>query len=120
MRHPMLTFQRSQELSIGMLKCLVNNSLKDYLNIQFGIMPSNYYQEHQHHYQEDSSVFPRTKSKKCQKSWLNIYQGEPSDQALDHMLQTSSLSKRKTANYARYKTTDLSINGRRKIAMYPH
>src|SRR6266850_2483280 len=103
-----------------MPRCLVNNNLKDYLNIQFGIMPSNYYQEHQHRYREDSSVFPKTKSKKCQKSWPNIYQEEPSDQALDRMPQTSSLLKRKMANYTQCKTIVLLINGQRKITMYPH
>src|SRR6267142_3541088 len=120
MHHPTPTFQRCQKLSTDTPRCLVNNSLKGYLNIQFGIMPSNYYQEHQHHYWEDSSVFPKTKSKKYQKSWPNIYQEEPSDQALDHMPQMSSLLKRKMANYVRYKTIDPSINGQRKIAMYPH
>src|SRR6267142_6882319 len=115
----MLIFRKYQEPSIDMLKYLANNNPKDSLNIQFGTTLSNYYQEHQHRYREDSYVFPKMKSKRYQKSWPNIYQEEPFDPALDHMPQTSSLSKRKMGNYIRYKTTDLSTNGQRKIAMYP-
>src|SRR6266850_5279761 len=103
-----------------MPKYSVNNNPKDSLNTQSGITPSNYYQVHQHHYQEDFYVFHRTKSKKYQRLWQNTYQEEPSDRESDHMLQTSSLSRRKMANCAQYKTTILSINGRRRTAMYPH
>src|SRR6267142_1222351 len=116
MHHPMPTFQKYQELFIDMLKCSVNNNPKDSPSIQSGIMLLNYYREHQHHYREDSFVFPKTKSKKCQKLWLDIYLEEPSDRALDHMPQTSSLLKRKMGNYAWYKIIVLLINGRRKIA----
>src|SRR6267142_2951716 len=119
MHHLMPIFRKYQEPSIDMLKCLVNNNPRDSTNIQYGIMPLSYYQEHQHHCKGDFYVFPKTKSKKYQKSWLNICQGEPFAQALDHMLQTSSLSKRKMENYVQYKTTVLSINGQRRTAMYP-
>src|SRR6267142_5120731 len=120
MHHQMLTFQKYQEPSIDTLKCLANNNPKDSPNTQYGIMPSNYYQEHQHHYWEGFCVFPKTKSKKYQRSWPNIYQEEPFDQASDHMPRMSSLSKRKMENYALYKTIVLLINGRRRTAMYPH
>src|SRR6267142_684179 len=120
MHHLMLIFQKYQEPFIDTLRYLANNNPKDSPNIQFGIMPSNYYQEHQHHYQEDFYVFPRTKLKRYQKLWPNTYQGEPFNLASDHMLQTSSLSKRKMENYVQYKITDLLTNGQRKTAMYPH
>src|SRR6266850_5525524 len=120
MHHPMPIFRKYQEPSIDMLKCLANNNLKDSPNIRCGIMPSNYYQEHQHHYREDSYVSLKTKLKKYQKLWPNIYQGEPFDRALDHMPQMSFLLKRKTENYVQYKTTVLLTNGRRKAATYPH
>src|SRR6267142_2618820 len=120
MHHQMLTFQKYQEPSIDMLKYLANNNPKDSPNIQYGIMRSNYYREHRHHYQEDSYAFLRTKSRKYLKLWPNIYQGELFDRALDHTLQMSSLSKRKMENYVQYKTIVLLINGQRKIAMYPH
>src|SRR6266850_4915709 len=120
MHHPMPIFRKYQEPSIDMLKCLANNNLKDSPNTQYGIMPLNYYRELQHHYREDFYASLKTKSKKYQKSWPNTYQGEPFDPALDHMPQTSSLSRRKMENYVRYKTTVLLTNGRRKTAMYPH
>src|SRR6266850_294809 len=119
MHHQMLIFRKYQELFIDMLKCLVNNNPKDFPNTRYGIMPLNYCQEHQHCYQGDSYVFPKMKSKRYQKLWPNIYQEEPSDRVSDHMLQTSSLSKRKTENYAQYKTIVLLTNGRRKTTMYP-
>src|SRR6267142_2939634 len=115
----MLIFQKYQEPFIDMLRCLANNSPKDSPSIQFGIMPLNYYRGHQHCYREDSYVFPKTKLKKYQKSWPSIYREEPFDQALDHMLQTSSLSKKRMANYARYRIIVLLINGQRRTAMYP-
>src|SRR6267142_1439685 len=120
MHHMMPTFRKYQEPSIDMLKCLANNNPKDSPNTQYGIMPSNYYRGHQHRYQEDFYASLKTKLKKYQKLWPNIYQGEPFDWASDHMPQMSSLSKRKTENYVRYKTTVLLTNGQRKTAMYPH
>src|SRR6266850_5030308 len=120
MHHLMLIFQKYQELFIDTLRCLVNSNPKDSSSIQSGTTPSNYYPELQHHYQEDSYVFPKMKSRKYQKLWPNTYQEEPFDPASDHMPRTFSLSKRKTANYVQYKITDLSINGQRKIATYPH
>src|SRR6266850_3875289 len=120
MHHPMPTFQKYQEPFIDTLKCLANNNLKDFLNTQFGTMPLSYYQEHQHHYWEDSYAFPKMKLKKYQKLWPSIYQEEPFDQALDHMLQTSSLSRKKMANYTPYKITVLLTNGQRRTAMYPY
>src|SRR6266850_955668 len=120
MHHLMLIFRKYQEPSTDMLKCLANNNPKDSPNTQYGITPLNYYQEHQHHYRGDCCVFPRTKSKKYQRLWLNIYQEEPFDQASDHMPRTSSLSKRKMENYARYKIIVLLINGQKRTAMYPH
>src|SRR6266850_808602 len=119
MHHSMLTSRKYQEHFTDMLKSSVNNSPKDFLNIQSGIMPSNYYRVHQHHYQEDFCVFPKMKSKKYQKLWPNTYQGEPFDQASDHTPQMFSLSKRKTGNYAPYKITDQSTNGPKRTAMYP-
>src|SRR6266850_393813 len=120
MHHPMLIFRKYQEPFIDTLKCLVNNNPKGSLNTQSGITPSSYYWGHQHHYREDSYTFPKMKSKKYQKLWPNTYQEEPSNQALDHMPQTSSLLRRKMGNYARYKTIVLLTNGQRKTAMYPH
>src|SRR6266850_14127 len=111
MHHPMPIFQKYQEPFTNTLKCLANNNLKDSPNTQYGIIPSNYYWEHQHHYQEDSYVFPKTKLKKYQKLWPNTYREEPFDQALDHMLQMSSLLRKRMANYIRYKITVLSTNG---------
>src|SRR6267142_1563981 len=119
MHHPMLTSQKYQEHSIDMLKYSVNNNPKDFLNTQSGITPLNYYQVHQHHYQEDFCVSPKMKLKKYQRLWPNIYQEGPFDQALDHMPQTSSLSKRKMGNYVPYKITDQSTNGPKRTAMYP-
>src|SRR6266850_5141666 len=118
MRHLMLISQKYQKPSTDMPKYSANNNPKDSLNTQYGIMPSNYYQVHQHHYQEDSYTFPKTKLKRYPRLWQNIYLEELSDRKLDHTLQTSSLSKRRMANYAQYKTTDLSINGQRRTAMY--
>src|SRR6267142_6361417 len=120
MHHLMLIFRKYQEPSIDTQKCLANNNPKDSPNIRYGIMPSNYYQEHQHRYQEGFYASLKMKSKKCQKLWPNIYQGEPFGQASDHMPQTSSLSKRKMGNCVRYRTTVLLTNGRRRTAMYPH
>src|SRR6266850_1003250 len=120
MCHLMPICQKYQGLFIDMLKCLVNNNPKGFPNTQYGITPSNYYRGHQHHCPEDSYASPKTRSKKYQKLWPNTYQEEPSDQALDHMPQTFSLSKRRMANYARYKTIILSTNEQRKIGMYPH
>src|SRR6266850_2725812 len=116
MHHQMLTFQKYQEPSTDTLKCLVNNNPKDFPNTQYGITLSNCYREHQHHYQEDSYVSLKTKSRKYLRSWPNTCQEEPSDPALDHMPQTSSLSKRRTGNYVQYKITVLLTNGQRKIA----
>src|SRR6267142_1567634 len=120
MPHPTLTFRKYQELSINMLKCSANNNPKDSLNTQSGTMPSNYYQVHQHRCQGDSYTSHKTKLKKYQRLWQNIYQEELSDRESDHMLQMSSLSRKRMANYIQYKITDLSINGRRKTATYPH
>src|SRR6266850_8197739 len=120
MPHPMPTFLKYQEPSIDTLKSLANNNHKGSLSTQYGTMPSNYYPAHQHHSQEDSYVSHKMKSKRYQKLWQNIYKEELSDQELDHTLQMSSSSKRKMANYVQYKTTVPSINGQRKIAMYPH
>src|SRR6266850_521381 len=116
----MLTFQKYHEPSIDMLKCLANNNPRDFPNTQCGITLLNYYQGHRHHYQEDFYVFPKMKSRKYLKSWPNICQEEPFDRALDHMLQMSSLSKRKMGNYVQYKTIVLLTSGQRKIAMYLH
>src|SRR6267142_508812 len=118
MHHLMLISRKYQEPSIDMLKYLVNNNPKGSPNTRFGTMPLNYYQEHQHRYRGDSYVFPKMKSKRYQKLWLNICQEEPFDPASDHMPQTSSLLRRKMGNYVRYKIIDLSTNGQRKIAMY--
>src|SRR6266850_4340028 len=120
MHHRMLTFQKYQGPSISTLKYLANNNPKDSPNTQYGIMLLNYYQEHRHHYQEDFYVSLKTKSRKYPRLWLNIYQGEPFDRALDHMPQTSSLLKRRMENYVQYKITVPLTNGQRKIAMYPH
>jgi|SRR6266850_6822302 len=114
----MLTSRKYQEHFIGTLKYLANNNPKDSPNTRYGTMPSNYYREHQHRYRVGSYAFLKTKLKRYQKLWPNTYQGEPFDQASDHMLQTYSLSKRKTENYAQYKTTDQLTNGPRKTAMY--
>src|SRR6266850_1112666 len=113
-------FRKYQEPFIDMLRCLANNNPRDFPNIRFGIMLSNYYQEHQHHYQEDSYIFLKTRLRRYQRLWPNIYQEEPFDQALDHMPQTSFLLKRKMGNYIQYKIIILSTNGQRRIAMYPH
>src|SRR6266850_3139104 len=118
MPHPMPIFRKYQGLSIDTLKCSANNNPKDSLNTQSGTTPLNYYQVHQHHYQGDSYTSHKTKSKKYQKLWQNTYQEELSDQESDHMLQMSSLSRKRMANYVQYKTTVLSINGRRKTATY--
>src|SRR6266850_273478 len=120
MCHLTLIFQKYQEPSTNTPKYSANNNPKDFPNIRSGTMLSNYYRVHQHHCQEDSYIFPKMKLKRYQKSWQNIYQEELSDQELDHMLQTSSLSRKRMASYVQYKITDLSINGRRKTATYPH
>src|SRR6266850_4168485 len=120
MHHLMPTFRKYQEPSIDILKCLANNNPKDSPNTQYGIMHSNYYRGHQHHYREDFYISLKMKSKKCQRLWPSTYQGEPFDRASDHMLQMSSLSKRKMENYVRYRTTVLLTNGRKRTAMYPH
>src|SRR6266850_5578653 len=119
MHHSMPISQKYQEHFIDMLKYLANNNPKDSLNIQSGIMPSNYYRVHQHHYQGDFCAFPKMKSKRYRRLWPNIYQGEPFDQASDHTLQMFSLLKRKTGNYAPYKIIDQSTNGPKRTAMYP-
>src|SRR6267142_1016361 len=111
MPHPTPIFQKYQELFTNMLKCSANNSPRDSLNTQSGTMPLNYYQEHQHPYQEDSYVSHRTKLKKYQRLWQNIYQEGLSNRELDHMLRMSSLSRKRMASYIQYKITDLSING---------
>src|SRR6266850_2824185 len=120
MHHLMPIFRKYQEPSIDTLKCLVNNNPKDSPNTQYGIMPLNYYQGHQHHYQEGFYVFPKMKSKKYQKLWLNICREEPFARALDHTPQMSSLSKRKMENYVRCRTTVLLTNGQRRTATCPH
>src|SRR6266850_2027007 len=120
MPHPMPIFRKYQGPSTDMLKYSANNNPKDSLNTQSGITPSNYCQVHQYRYQADSYASHKTKSKKYQKLWQNTYQEELSDRELDHMPQMSSLSRKRMANYVQYKTTDLSINGRRKTATYPH
>src|SRR6267142_4795269 len=119
MHHQMLISQKYQGPSINMLKCLVNNNPKDSPNTRYGIMQSNYYREHRHHYQEDFYTSPRMKSRKYLRLWPNIYQGELFDQALDHTLQMSSLLKRRMGNFIQYKTTVLLTSGQRRIAMYP-
>src|SRR6267142_4957889 len=120
MPHLMPIFRKYQELFTDMLKYSVNSSPKGSLNTQSGTMPLNYYQVHQHHYQGDSYASRKTKLKKYQKLWQNIYQGELSDWESGHMLQMSSLSRKRMVNYVQYKITDLSINGQRKTATYPH
>src|SRR6267142_1537619 len=112
--------QKYQEHSIDMLKCSANNNHRDFLNTRFGIMPLNCSQEHQHRFQEDSYVFHKTRLKKYQRLWQNIYKEELSDQELDHTWQMFSSSKRKMANCAQYKTTVLLTNGQRKTTTYPH
>src|SRR6267142_48976 len=120
MHHLMPIFRRYQGPFTDTLKYLANNNPKDSLNTRSGTMPLNYYRVHQHHYQEDSYVFPRTKLKKYQKLWQNTYREGLSDPELAHMLQTSSLSRKRMANYAQYRTIDLLINGQRKTTTYPH
>src|SRR6266850_4012306 len=119
MHRSMPIFQKYQEPFTDTLRYLVNNNPKDFPNTQFGITPLNYYQEHQHHYQEDSYAFPKMKLKRYQKLWPNIYREEPFDLVLGHMRQTYSLSKRKMESYAQYKTIVLLTNGRKRTAMYP-
>src|SRR6266850_359029 len=120
MPHLTPIFRKYQEPFTDMLKCSVNSNPKGSWNTQSGIMPSNYYQAHQHHYRGGSYASHKMKLKKYQKLWRNIYQGELSDRESGHMLQMSSLSRKRMVNCVQYKTIDLSINGPRKTATYPH
>src|SRR6266850_1547430 len=116
----MPTFLKYQELSIDMPRCSVNNNHRDSLNTQFGTTPLNCFQAHQHPFQDNSYNSHKMKSKKYQKLWQSTYKEVPSDPELDHTQQMSFLSKKKMANYVRYKIIVRLINGRRKIAMYHH
>src|SRR6267142_1385614 len=104
--------RKYQEPSIDTPKCSANNNHKDSLSIQFGTMPLNYCRVHRHRFQEGSYVSHRTKSKKYQKLWWNIYKEELSDRGSDLMWQMFSSSRRRMANYVQYKITILLINGR--------
>src|SRR6266850_4205124 len=113
-------FQKYQGLSTDMLKYSVNSNHKDFLNTQFGTTPSNCSRVHQHHSQEDSYAFHKMKLKKYQKLWQSIYKEGPFDQESDPTQQTSSLSKRKTANYVQYKTIAPLTNGQKRTITCPH
>src|SRR5258708_23700976 len=45
----------------GMKRYSARKNRRDYLDTPFGIMPSNYSQEHLPHYPDDSSPLPRAK-----------------------------------------------------------
>ena len=95
-------------------------SRKDYPSIPYGITPLNYYQVHLVPYQDDYYPSPRKKLLKQRSLSKNTYDEIRSDHHGVHMQPTSSSSKRKMANFDRYKTTDHSTNGQRKIETYPH
>ena len=103
-----------------MQRSFQNKSRKGYPSTPYGIMPSNYYQVHPAPYQDDYYPSLRKKLLKQRGSSKNTYDEIQSDHHGVHMQPTSFSSKKRMANFDRYKITDRSTNGQRKIETCPH
>src|SRR5258708_17610632 len=79
-------------------RCSAKRSRKGYHNIQFRIMPSNYFQEPLPHYIDDSFPSPKVRLQKHTTSYPNTSR---EDQSLNHgdpIPQTYALSKTRKRN----------------------
>src|ERR1700730_4565692 len=102
-----------------MPKSLARQHHNAYPSSRYGTTQSNYSQERRLPSWEDSSRSHKKNMKKREKLSKNISSEEQFACRNPPTAPTSSMSERRTRSFDPSKTTDLSINGRRRIEMSP-